>query len=74
MLNFQYCSVCTNILERKKKMEGTVQICISPCRMPLLLFSFGLEVLERSIQILSREGNKTRTCALVELLRILNSF
>lgn len=44
-----------------------------PNRMPLL-FSFSPKVLERSIRILSWEGNKTGTCALVELLRILNSF
>lgn len=45
-----------------------------PYRMPLLVFSFGPMVLERSIQILSRERNKTGTCAPVEVLRILNSF
>lgn len=39
-----------------------------------LLFSVGPKALEGSIQILSREGNKTGTCALVELLRISSSF
>jgi hypothetical protein len=51
-----------------------VQICISPHRMPFLFFSFGPKVWERSIQILSREGNETGTCALAEWLRILSSF
>lgn len=48
-------------------------IFLSP-QNAFLLFSVGPKALEGSIQILSREGNKTGTCALVELLRISSSF
>ena len=45
-------------LERKKKNGGDRTNLHFPYRKPLLLFSFGLKVLERSILILFREGNR----------------
>ena len=45
-------------LERKKKNGGDSTNLHFTHRKPLLLFSFGLKVLERSILILFREGNR----------------
>ena len=46
-------------MERKKKKNGGDRTNLHfPYRKPLLLFSFGLKVLERSILILFREGNR----------------
>lgn len=75
-LSFQYGSAFSDVLEGNVgKKRGSGNLHFSPHRIPFLLFLFGSKALEGSIQkILSREGKKTETCALVELLRILNSF
>ena len=74
MSNFQYCFVCMDTLERKKKkkMEGTVQICISPIESLFCYFHLASRFWRDQYWYFS--GKEIGTCALVELLRILNSF